>query len=411
MIGPASRPRLLASLLVPALAGCAGLTAQQRAEFPPVPARAAPIPLPPPPPLPPRAESNELPPQATPSSDRLKPGMLITVEVIDEPSLTAKDVRIANDGRAFLPFVGRIRAAGRTPLELSEDLTRQYSDQGFLRDPQVNVVVHEESGRRVYVLGRVGRPGAFDLPADRPLLLSQLLALAGGLSTNKNDLAADPSAIRILRSVGGERRSFRLNFNEIVNQGNLLGDVTLQDGDVVFVPPKQELVIFGSVHKPGGFPLADGSRLGIDEVLALAGGFTDGADAGEILLIRRGPQGAQTYSVPTDPLARSAIEVTASDTIVVPARASRRVFVLGSVGKQGAYALDEPGLTVTKVLALAGGLDRIAAGNAVQLIRRDASGANKIYPVPVAEIIEGGDLDRDPLLEPGDIIWVPESFF
>jgi polysaccharide export outer membrane protein len=235
--------------------------------------------------------------------------------------------------------------------------------------------------------------------------------MSGGLATGKGDLEADASAIRLIRTVDGERRIFRLSFLEIVNQAQLGADVAIQDGDVVFVPPKQELFIFGSVRNPGGFPLSDGGRLRIDEALSLAGGYGDTADREGVILIRRTPQGAQTYGIPGDPLARSEVEVTANDTIIVPDRAISRVFVLGAVGSQGGIPLDESDLTVTKILALAGGTAKVAAANSTRLIRRGADGQKRMYTVPVATIIETGDLARDPVVMPGDIIFVPEGFF
>ena len=179
---------------------------------------------------------------------------------------------------------------------------------------------------------------------------------------------------------------------------------------MIWVPEQQNLFVFGSVLRPGGFPLQEGSRLGVEEVLALAGGFNNNASRERVLLVRRQRDGVRTYRLPSDPVRRARVELTSGDTIVVPARGLRRVFVLGAVGKQGGIPLDEDDLTVTKALALAGGLNRIAAGNSVQLIRRGPDGKKRVYPVPVGQIIEDGQIEKDPILEPGDIIWVPESF-
>src|SRR5437763_8351034 len=105
---------------------------------------------------------------------------------------------------------------------------------------------------------------------------------------------------------------------------------------------------------------------------------------------------------------RATTQVTANDTVIVGDRRTRRVFVLGNVGHPGSYDL-EPGLTVTKVLAMAGGLLRQAAGDSVRLLRNSSQG-RKIYLVPVNSLIKSGDLDNDPVLVAGDLIFVPESF-
>ncbi len=365
--------------------------------------------LPPPPPLPPPVIQPELPPATTAADERLRRGMVVRVQVVGEPALSLQRAAIGPDGRVFFPFLGRVMAAGLTPNQLGLQLGRDLAERGYLRSPQVDVAVLEKSGHQAFVLGRVGHPGVYDLPFDRPLTLTQLIAMAGGLSTSRSDLEADPSAIRLIRTIDGERRAYRISFFDIMQRGELGKDVPIQDGDVLYVPPKQELFVFGAVRKPGGFPLSDGSRLRIDEVLQLAGGFTDDADSENLLLIRRGAGGAQTYRLPSESLARAEVELTTGDSVIVPARRGNRVFVIGQVDRPGAIPLDQPGLTVIRVLSLAGGQTRIASGT-VNLIRR-VDGEARSFEVPVGAILRSGDLDRDPLVEPGDLIVVPEGFF
>ena len=364
--------------------------------------------------MPPRIESEpEIPQLAEKRTDLIISGVVLRIAVTGEASLSQPTVRVDPSGRIYMPFLGGIEAEGKTPVALADALRDAYKDRGFLKRPDVRVDVLEASGRRVYVLGSVRHPGAFDLPFNRTLTLVQVIALAGGIgqaSDGSHALKADPSAVRLIRNIEGTRRTYRLSLLEILDEGKLASDVPMQDGDVLFVPPMQELFIFGSVQRPGGFQLANGSRLAVDEVLGLAGGFTDNADRDGVLLIRRSARGGVTYRIPTDPRERAAVEVTANDTIIVPARSVSRVFVLGSVARQGGIPLDSEGLTVTKALALAGGLSRIASANSVELIRT-VDGERKVYPVPVADIIAGGDVSLDPVLLPGDLIWVPEGFF
>jgi len=364
--------------------------------------------LPYPPPLPPLQISRDLPPPPTRDARRLSVGSILEVEVAGVEALSSKEARVGADGCMFMPFLGRIRAAGRTPLELGRDLERALNERGYLRAAQVNVNLIKEEGQ-VYVLGQVGRPGVYALGVGRELRLSQALAMAGGIRSTPG-LKPDATAIRLVREVGGKRRTYRISFPEIALRGRLEADVELQSGDVVYVPSQQELFVFGSVNQAGGFFLEEGSRLGVDEVLALAGGFGEKADQDGLLLVRRNQTGIATYQIPSEPIQRSEILLTSGDTLIVPARGLRRVFVLGAVRSQGGIPLDEPDLTVSKALALAGGLNRIAAGNSVLLIRRGPDGKKHTYPVRVADVVRG-EPELDPVLEPGDIIFVPEGFF
>ena len=67
-------------------------------------------------------------------------------------------------------------------------------------------------------------------------------------------------------------------------------------------------------------------------------------------------------------------------------------------------------MTVTRAIAQAGGPTVFATANSTQLVRT-IGGKTKVYVVPVKDILDDGDLDKDPLLVPGDMIVVPEGFF
>jgi polysaccharide export outer membrane protein len=236
------------------------------------------------------------------------------------------------------------------------------------------------------------------------------MALAGGLATGKNDLEADGSAIRIVRTIKGEKKIFRLSFDQIVEREQLERNILLEPDDVIFVPPKKEMFIFGSVERPGGFPLADGSRLSVEEALALAGGFRSSAEQEFVTLIRRGPTGVEAYHVSLDPSRRSPTMVTANDTLIATDRQTSRVYILGQVATSGSHLLEEKGLTVTKLIALAGGLKPTAAGNDVLLIRVTPAGKQN-YVVRAQKILDEGRPEDDPELLPGDMVWVPERIF
>lgn len=409
----AARAALAALLSGAALAALAGCETTKR---PPIRvARGAQIltrtaTLPFPPPLPELNLSRELPPAPSDRPLALRVGTVLRIDVAGVDALSVAEVQIGSDGRVFLPFLGRVQAAGLTALQLGQALQTQLVERGYLRAAQVDVTAKAIVGK-VYVLGRVVHPGAYSLPVGSFLRLTQVIAMAGGLYRGRQELEADHSAIRLIREIEGKRRTFRISFMDITVGGRLEADVPLQSGDVIYVPPQQELFVFGSVNKPGGFALLEGSHLGTEEVLALAGGFSTTANQNELRLVRRSGRTVGTYRIPADPVKRAEVQLGAGDTLIIPTRGLRRVFVLGAVSRQGGIPLDEPDLTVTKALALAGGLNRIAAGNSVQLIRRGPDGQKHTYPVPVADIIARGDLDQDPVLEPGDIIWVPEGFF
>jgi polysaccharide export outer membrane protein len=83
--------------------------------------------------------------------------------------------------------------------------------------------------------------------------------------------------------------------------------------------------------------------------------------------------------------------------------------VLGQVKAPGYYSLKKE-MSVVDAIALAGGLTELASGNATKVIRME-DGRKQIITVPLEAILQGKEKSRDIFLEPGDTIFVPESFF
>ena len=85
------------------------------------------------------------------------------------------------------------------------------------------------------------------------------------------------------------------------------------------------------------------------------------------------------------------------------------ISVLGQVKKPGTFEI-QGRLTVTHAIALAGGLTNISSPNGTKVIRR-TNGEKTIIPIRLKDIMGDGDISKDILLKPGDLIVVPESFF
>jgi polysaccharide export outer membrane protein len=89
----------------------------------------------------------------------------------------------------------------------------------------------------------------------------------------------------------------------------------------------------------------------------------------------------------------------------------KQISVLGAVqipGKYDMYAERET--TILQAIAMAGGFSNIASENNTRIIRND-DGVQKIIPIRVTDITQKGMKDKDVALKPGDIVYVPESFF
>ncbi len=176
----------------------------------------------------------------------------------------------------------------------------------------------------------------------------------------------------------------------------------------IFVKEYSKISILGDVRSPGAYEMKE--NLTLTQAIALAGGFTDEANTSKVKITRTVDNKKETIEVNVDLiLDKSApdVEIKSDDTIIVEEYG--RISIIGQVGRPGVYTLKKD-LTVVEAIGLAGGFTATAAQNAVRVVRVE-NGKKKTINVPVANITKGGSSSKDILLEPGDTIVVPESFF
>lgn len=157
---------------------------------------------------------------------QLQPGDVLQVSVWKEPDMQA-EVLIRPDGGISFPLTGDMRVAGQTVAELTDRIAKRI--RKFIPDAVVTVAVKAAKGSRVYVVGKVQRPG--DFPLIGPMDVVQALSLAGGGTP-----FADMNAIRILRRSGDRQWAVRFRYGDIEHGRNLEQNIELQSGDTVVVP-------------------------------------------------------------------------------------------------------------------------------------------------------------------------------
>lgn len=159
------------------------------------------------------------------SGYQVQPGDILFVNVWRDEDLT-REALVAPDGGIAFPLVGRLQVSGKTIDTLTIELESALSD--YIDDPVVTVAVKEVRGSRVYVLGKVNRPGMYLLDSDLDVM--QALSMAGGTTTY-----ADLDNIRILRREAGEQRAMAFEYNKVSRGRRLDQNVLLTSGDVVVV--------------------------------------------------------------------------------------------------------------------------------------------------------------------------------
>jgi polysaccharide export outer membrane protein len=157
---------------------------------------------------------------------RIQPGDILEISVWKEEDMS-RQVLIRPDGGMSFPLVGDIHAAGRTIAELTTSVTESLKK--YIPDPVVTVSTQQLSGNKVYVIGKVTRPGEF--VANRYMDIVQVLSVAGGMTPY-----AATNKIKVLRRENGKLISIPFRYGDIEKGVNLEQNIILQSGDVVLVP-------------------------------------------------------------------------------------------------------------------------------------------------------------------------------
>jgi len=170
--------------------------------------------------------SSTSPSGEAPSDYQIGPEDVLDISVWKEEGLK-KEVLVRPDGGISFPLAGDIQAAGKTARQLQQEITQRLAK--FMSDPVVSVSVLKIASNKVYVIGRVNKPGEYS--AGRYLDILQALSMAGGLTP----FAAE-NDIKVVRKENGKELVFPFRYAQVKAGTNLEQNITLKGGDVVVVP-------------------------------------------------------------------------------------------------------------------------------------------------------------------------------
>lgn len=156
----------------------------------------------------------------------VQPGDILFISVWKEKDLQT-EVMVRPDGGLNFPLAGDVSASGKTIEQLRKDLVAKLTK--YVPDPVVTVAIKQSAGNKVYVVGKVNRPGEFI--ATRNIDVMQALSMAGGPTPY-----ASLNKIKILRRVNGELKSIPFKYSRVEKGEDLEQNIVLQGGDVVVVP-------------------------------------------------------------------------------------------------------------------------------------------------------------------------------
>ena len=347
----------------------------------------------------------------SPQSYRLGPNDIVKIQVYGEEDL-AVESKIDGDGSINFPLLGLVQVAGKTVQELQEYLISRLAS-GYVRAPKVTAYVFKY--RNFYVTGEVKTPGGY--PYEEGLSVQKAITLAGGVTEK-----AERGDVRVVRYADGreetlpvgvdtqvlpddvivvaEARKFyisgevktpgRYSFEKGMTVNKALGfaggrtekaekgivkvtritqgmaetlaispeAVVLPDDILVVEASQHRFYASGEIKSPGAYPYQDG--LTVHKAIAMAGGLTEKAERGDLLVLRS-VNGQETT------VAVKLTAVVLPDDIIVVAE-GQRFYISGEVKTPGRY-LYEKGLTVHKALSLAGGPTEKADKGSIRMTR------------------------------------------
>jgi polysaccharide biosynthesis/export protein len=240
------------------------------------------------------------------------PGDVLAVHVFYEPQLSGS-FRVENDGHFGYPFLGRVSASGRSVGAIA-GLLKERLSEGYLRNPQVTVDVEQFRSQSVFVIGEVRTPGKY--------VLSGSITLLDALAQSGSPTAAAGSEVLILHPktplVDGptlpnqrDAEVTRVNLREI-EDGRLSRNLTVRDGDTIFVPKAERFFVIGMVRNPGSYVLE--RNMTVLQAISTAGGISERGSNRRLKIVRIVDNKRKELDAkPTD-------IVTPGDTIVVRQR-------------------------------------------------------------------------------------------
>ncbi len=210
-------------------------------------------------------------------------GDVISISVYRSPDLKT-DVRVSADGMIAFPLIGKVKVAEKTTSEIEAEISKALIEKKLLVSPQVNVLVTEFQSKTFTVFGHVTTPGKY--PIDRPIKLTDAIAVAGGYTLTASDV------VTITSEKDGKTTKREYNVKQLLNDMTGESNPEIKNGDIVQVPKHMVFYIHGQVNSPGEYKVEPNMR--VSQAIAMGGGVTLRGTTRDITIERTDASGKVT---------------------------------------------------------------------------------------------------------------------
>jgi polysaccharide export outer membrane protein len=233
----------------------------------------------------PRTGASAAPVFPQPNGDRpetlLGPGDVVRITVYQNPDLNT-EARISETGAINFPLIGSVPVSGSTLTQAEQTIAKKLRDGGFVLRPQVTMQLVTIRSNQISILGQVNKPGRYpiDLAGSR---VSEMVAMAGGV------LPTGADVVTLVGTRNGNPIKLDIDLPAIMQAGKNELDMTVENGDIIYVDRAPTAYIYGEVQRPGALRVERG--LTLLQALAQSGGLTPRGTERGIKVHRRDSSG------------------------------------------------------------------------------------------------------------------------
>lgn len=318
---------------------------------------------------------------ATPQNYRLGPGDEVVIDLWGTSEDHLRQT-ISPEGSIMISQVGPVYLNGLTIADANKHIksifARKYAGMDDA-ETEVQVTLGQVRSIQIDILGEVATPGTFRMSPFSTVF--HALYRAGGIR--------DIGTLRNIQVLRNGRKIAGIDIYEYLFEGKTSGNIRLQEGDVIIVPPYDQLVsIDGNVKRPMYYEIKPDET--IADLLQYAGGFTGEAYSGMVRLARLSGTENELYNIDRGEF--ESYRLKDGDIITVGTildRYANRVELKGAVYRPGMFAIGDDLTTVGQLVRKADGLTEDAYADRVLLYREGPELQLEILSLDLKGILNG----------------------
>lgn len=331
---------------------------------------------------------------ATPKSYRLGPGDEVMIDIWGASEDHLRQT-ISPEGSIMISQIGPIYLNGMTINEANKHIKNTFAKKySGVTDAETDIQLTLGQVRTIQVdiLGEVAQPGTFRLSPFSSVF--HALYRAGGIN--------DIGSLRNIQVLRNGKKIAGVDIYEYLFDGKTSGNIRLEEGDVIIVPPYEQLVsIEGNVKRPMYYEIKPNQT--VKELIEYSGGFTGNAYDTMVKLARQSGTENELYNIGTDEY--ETYKLQDGDILTVGTildRYANRVEIKGSVYRPGIFAIDKDIKTVGDLVRKADGITEDAYTDRVLLFREGEDLELTLVSLDLNKILDGSAPDVE--LKRNDIL-------